>query len=579
MKQGLNKKVSESACESDCLIISPMQVVTNQSSTKTQLSYYHHQKNDSAFSFKKKSFSQISYSQMVQELKNIVTKLPVNGKAYKSFLMKNSNIFAITGEHGVGKTAMINALVKDLRRFSVNNPVIVFFIHLQDLVYTKQTDLLEFLAPFLRSKSFWSNRNRQIILEEIEKCNKVFIVMDSLHYADIELSKIGEQKKCSINAIATAEKFISNLLAGNILPRSKKIIASTPSKLFQLPKSFQPKVLCTVQGINENAVKLMCDKISSEEAQFENLSRYLVCYPKLKSYCYNPTICTMVLNYLKAMPNISRSVASHAETLTDIFIFFLKADKSLGACVKMLSDAVFEDFHKEQICFQDYKLYSVFSEKINNLFRLQSIFKNERRIPNFIWQDFLVSLKLRLYVNKDEWKKILRDLASEKYKMITSFLFGLCNERSLEYLLSFVGEKGLNSTIDREEIKKMLKQFAIEQLQQTHHSNLDKDKTTKLFNHCIYFSLILPVLGWLREMNDYDFTKQAAENLLDEIFVYNCQIFPSDVPNIIDVFRARRSSLAVRIIFPGFFEECYRYFFKEIYTTLRQNPNIKVSIS
>ena len=401
-------------------------------------------------------------------------------------------------------------------------------------------------------------------------------MMDNLHFTDFKPSRIDQPKSCDINAIATANEFFANLLAGNILPRSKKIITSTPNKLFQLPKALQPKILCAVQGINESSVKLICDKISTDRIHFDKIFHYLDCHPKLKSYCYNPTICTMVMNFIKMMPNISRPVALQIKTLTDIFIFFLKAYKCLDVNIKMLSDTVFEDFCNKQIYFQDYNQLFDFQIMIRSLFRLESIFKYERDFLNFMWQDFFVSVKLRLYVSKDECKDRLCDLASEKYKMVTKFLFGLCNEQSLNKLLSFVEESGLNSAIDRKEVKTMLKQFAIRNLQQVHHSDLDEDTNTKIFKHCTYFGSILSVLGWLREMNDDNFTKQAAESLSNEIFVCKTQILPSDIPNIIDVFQGRCSSLAVRIIFPNFFEDCFRYFFKELHTTLHQNPNILV---
>ena len=172
MKQYLKKKTSESCFESDRLMISPLQVIINSLNAGEKFSNFHRQRNESAIYFKKKLLCQISYSQVLQELKHTVTKSSVNNKAKKSFLMRHDNLLVIIGEHGVGKSAIINTLMKDMQRFSLNNPVIVFFIQLQDVDFTEKIDLLQFLAPFLKSESFWWDKNRKIILKEIKKAIK-----------------------------------------------------------------------------------------------------------------------------------------------------------------------------------------------------------------------------------------------------------------------------------------------------------------------------------------------------------------------------------------------------------------------
>ena len=79
-------------------------------------------------------------------------------------------------------------------------------------------------------------------------------------------------------------------------------------------------------------------------------------------------------------------------------------------------------------------------------------------------QEFGVALRLRLYKKKEEFKEILSELGSAKYKMVVNFLFNLCNNCMLRKLLDHVSKDGLYSLADRAKCEKMSKDFAVEKI-------------------------------------------------------------------------------------------------------------------
>jgi len=143
----------------------------------------------------------------------------------------------------------------------------------------------------------------------------------------------------------------------------------------------------------------------------------------------------------------------------------------------------------------------------------------------------------------------------------------------------------LNSETDREECEEMLKQFALDKLRENKKIPIMKwvNKTDDKFTRSLVPKIsviekVLPILGWVREMGDDDFSKQAAACLMDEMTITNSdRILPNDIPNINHILRARDSMLKLilnRPAFVGF--NCSQYFYQELRSTLDEHHNIQV---
>ena len=184
---------------------------------------------------------------------------------------------------------------------------------------------------------------------------------------------------------------------------------------------------------------------------------------------------------------------------------------------------------------------------------------------HLIWQEFFVAIKLRLYTRKENFKKIVSELDSDKYEVVTKFLFGLCCKHKFYELLNLVEIEGLKSDEDREECKQILKAIAIERLQQLLKNDAKGHKTS-----------VLPVLGWVYEIKVEDLTHQASKFLREKIMISN-QVFPSDTASFSYVLHCQKIELTIEVQQTNFIGKSFQHFIDALDATLIENKNIQVS--
>ena len=184
---------------------------------------------------------------------------------------------------------------------------------------------------------------------------------------------------------------------------------------------------------------------------------------------------------------------------------------------------------------------------------------------HLMWQEFFVAVKLRLYSSKEEFQAIVPQLESDKFDMVARFLFGLCNKQTLDELLDCVEDAEVNTKADRDKCDETLKKFVIEKLQ----------RYDDAANDASYYQSIVPVMGWLFEMGNINFTKQVAGLLRDNLVIRD-EILPGDIISVNHILRCRDTGLALKVFYPQFVGDCSNYFFHELHETLDKIPNIKV---
>ena len=630
---------------------------------------------DMAKVFRKASEENIPYEKLFETVKRRAQDIPVKGstdEAINKFLQKHGNMAVISGSPGIGKTTLTKRILYEMWTGSLSNPEIIFFIRFRELNYKQNTDLLKFLVPLL-PENFQNEDNRKIIFKRIEKCDNVYIIMDGFDEADINRGRT--DIPCSINCTNTAEGFIYNLLARNIFPHSKKLITSRPYQIAKLQKHFQPDILLSIQGLDKKGFGQICSNICrGNKARCEKILKYLKAHPDIKSYCRTPVICIMVMESLNKMYEVEENSVKETKevfsiqtynasyTLTGIFASALKEwllkKLSLSTfSLKKISAFALSKFDQNRFYFTELDLREEGIEEHYITTFLTTILKGTRKkemyFIHLMWQEFLAAVKLRLYTtdyeNKELQSDILSKLSSKKYKMVaTKFLFGLCNEDTLNLLLEDLEiEDGLSNRNNRINCRKTLLNFSIKTLETlarnwsknwnagelvaalgTDAYNVDEtnaiaaadtvnagvvaedesndndsrqnmigeedenestsgsssdgddgdDVSDNEDDEKSYFSSILPILGWVYEVRDDDFTSRAASYLLSEIDIENEQILPSDIPIINHALRARTTALALKLRHLRFVGNCSKYFIEQLQETLTvNNRRIRVS--
>jgi len=434
----------------------------------------------------------------------------------------------VAGQAGIGKSTFSKLLAKeivdpDIRLFSAEY---VFFLRFRDVDYDDRTDLLLFLTT---SASFVANmkkEERKNILKKLQECDSVYIIMDGLDEAIIDLQS--NKPNCNAFSITTAEIFIKNLLSGTLLPRAKKLVTSRPRQLSRLPaEGNKSNFVVNILGLDDKGQKQICsDLCKNDTERRDKILEYIHSRPDLKSYCYVPINCILIMMSFNEM-NASEwdSVDSlSAVLITALEEWFLKKLKGEFQ-TKRISSLAYEGFLEDRFYFREnhLKIVGINFENTTTFLTNNIRFKllKGKKISYFchlIWQEFFVAVELRLFTDKQGFKKFISKLDSDKYEVVTKFLFGLCNPSKLDDLLDLMEVEGLNTEKDRDECKAILKKIAIDALEKLQADDI-KD----------YMTSVLPVLGWVYEMKDDDLTQQASKRLKKKIEIHD-QVLPSDIP-------------------------------------------------
>ena len=489
--------------EKDCfrrdkIKIANLQISSDLPSAKEAqiLEQDHNRKNMARF-YNKKNVDCIAYQELFNKVKTRIEQISYKGdttEAEEKFLQRHGNLVVISGQPGIGKTTLTKCMLYKMWKFQLFNPAIVFFIRFRKVDYKEKTDLLQFLAPDFQGIN--GVEDRKSILKRLQETDNVFILMDGLDEADID-PKMRCFKSCNIHSdnLYTAERFIQNLLAGEILPYCKKLITSRPHRITQLQNTdFKPLVLFTIQGIDEAARKQICFNICGQDNErCKRILSYLRANPDLESHCHTPVICIMVIEGLDNkydvaekssadMSSVDFVMEKSDSTLTAIFVYALEnwllkkldAKGNTKFPIKNICKFALEKYIKGQLYFPCYELDE---QRVDNQYWstfLNSFLEGNQELYfiHLMWQEFLAAVKLRLYTNKEDFgsencsESILSKLSSKKFEAVTTrFLFGLCNKRTLAALLRNITlEEGRNDPVERTEIEKLLTNFALKKL-------------------------------------------------------------------------------------------------------------------
>ena len=559
----------------DKINIAPLQISTRaRDMEQLGLSGHFHYRKDVVRIYSKEPSDVIPYEEIFKQAKRKAVqgaKGCCNEEAKARHILRYGNVVLISGQAGIGKSTLSKLLVEKMLdpNVSLYQAEFVFFIRFRDLNYQQNYDLLEFLTNFAPFISSITNEDRTKIIQHLKTNDDVYIVMDGLDEADIDL-----KMKCpNINADShtTAATFIHHLLSGRLLGKSKKLVTSRPHQLMHLPNECSFNLYLNLLGLNDEGQSQICsDLCCDNQTEKDRILSRINSRPDLKSLCYVPFICiTIMMSFYK-----TNSIKKNWNTLTAILvcaaeIWFLEKLKGKFQC-KKIAILAYNGFLENRFHFRKHHLNNInFENTTAFLFnKIEFELLQGKAVTYFahlMWQEFFVAVKLRLYSSKEEFQTIVPQLESDKFDMVARFLFGLCNKQTLDELLDCVEDEELNTEADRDKCEETLKKFVIEKLQGYHDAA----------NDASYYQSIVPVMGWLFEMGNINFTKQVAGLLRDDLVIRD-EILPGDIIGVNHILRCRDTGLALKVLYPQFVGDCSNYFFHELHETLDKIPNIKV---
>ena len=474
----------------------------------------------------------------------------------------------IAGEPGIGKSTFMSKFAQDILKKELFKADYVFFVRFREINYKDKTDLLSVLATGAKFIATLQSKERKIVLENLQNCNDVYILMDGLDEAILNSEMQGN--KCDEFSITTAEIFIKRLLSGDILPQAKKIVTSRPHQLASLTDVVNNyNFVVNILGLNDDGQRQICDEIcrNTNENRRDKILDFLNSRPDLKSYCYVPVNCILIMMSFNEMKELEwKKVYSFTSifltALKEWFLIRLKNQFQLWNISKLAYDGFLEN----RLYFKQYHLAEaeINSQTISTFLAKHVSFKllqgnTVSYFCHLTWQELFTAVMLRLYSSKEQFSNFITTLDTDRYEVVTKFLFGLCNEDKLEDFRDLVNDRSrLNSFKDRTESKKMLKSMAVQKLQGL------KDTSS-----------LLQVLGWIYEMHDKSFTRHASQCLVNKITITG-EILPSDIPCLNYVLQFRETGLILDVDGPSFVGNSFQFFIKYLSNTLLEKKHIQV---
>ena len=475
----------------------------------------------------------------------------------------------IAGEPGVGKSTFMKEFAQDM--FGKNSDLFksdyVFFVRFRDVDYEAKTDLLSFLATGADFVATLQSKERNVVSKNLQNCNDVYILMDGLDEAIFDSEMQGN--KC--DKFSTAAIFIKRLLSGDILPQAKKLVTSRPHQLASLTDVVNDyNFVANILGLTDDGQQQICDDIckKTNKNHRDKIFDFLNSRPDLKSYCYVPISCILIMTSFTEMEEFNWEKVYSFTTifLTTLEKWFLKPDKLKNQFQLLnISKLAYDGFLENRLYFRqhhltkaktDLKTYSTFLVKDVSFKLLQG--KTVSYFCHLTWQELFTAVMLRLYISKEEFSKFISTLDTDRYEVVTKFLFGLCNKDKLDDILDLVNDSSRpNSEKVLTKSKEMLKTMALQKLQGL------KDTSS-----------LLQVLGWIYEMHDESFTPYASQCLENKISITG-KILPSDIPCLNYVLQFRETELTLNVIDPSFVGNSFHFFINYLSNTL-QNKRIQV---
>ena len=545
--------------------ISPLELSTQNFDLLDSL---HHHRQDIAARLDQPPLQIIQHSQLFNAAKDAAisesARLRASQEEKEHFQLLHGNVIWIIGQSGAGKTMLAKYLAHQiLSKDSFEILVCVKFCDIE-----KNMTFLQFLtnnSPFSKNLS---KEESTMLLHRLSTDGEVCIVCDG--FDDIAVGQ--ETPKSRWREPSNDEeawKFIKRLLRGDFLPKAKKLFTSCPGRLLQLEEHLRPRFFVKMPAIKDAARKEICRFCSESESTCEQILRFLLDRPDLQNFCSIPTNCMLVMyslsNFLQT--DVSSALAkNHSITtiLLTIFRLFIEDGHQHGQKLETskLSSSALTAFKKKSL-FLDLgdviaPSHAITISRRGMIFSLK-LMKGKVcfYFSNFLLREFFVALYITLYMDAENFLKSLFDLKTQRYEMVSKFVFGLCSSVSQDCLEELIPFEEFDPS-QYQERKEKLKKFASEQV----------DSARSVGD-------LLQIFHWLYELQDDEFTKKVAAKLKDE-FKASGLMLPSDVPALQYVLKEKKSSLLLEITHPTLSRGNRLSFFIGLDAILRCDEKVEV---
>ena len=472
-----------------------------------------------------------------------------------------ANMVGVIGQAGIGKTSLTKKLLRQIIDEGLFESNYVFYLQFRELDYDKETNLFGFLAKSI-SLSWMNNElRRNEVIKELCSRNDVVLIMDGFDEAVIDTSS-SKFPKITAYDFAKPECFLKNILKGNILENTKKIITSRPRQLLKICTKLRPKYLVNILGLGLEAQYQICEDICDNKA--DDVFYYIQEHPSIATYCYVPCTCILAMHAVHSIKNEPRNKKHNFTmpiTISGILtiVLCLLVSSPHGPQnrseypLQKVAYLAWDGFINKKFCFKEIDLRNAglekdevslfFTTKLAKIAFVQGDPQKISYFSHFIIQEFLAAMYLIFFTEFKTFKKLVKgtykyagmvqktaaklDITKGSWEMVTMFMFGICNSDTQNMLQNSFSD--LDKTVS--EKAELLGDFALKKL------------PNQIFvADNVYFQHLLTVCIWIYEMNDNKLAVTAAKKLKKK-FVIRDKVLPSDISPFNYILIQRKTAL------------------------------------
>ena len=511
-------------------------------------------------------------------------------EAKEDFLNKRGNVVGVIGQAGVGKTTFSKILLSRILNENLYNADYIFYVRLRDFQNQNKIKLLDFLFTNRTSDCIKTNDFPEGFLNHFLNSDSVVIILDGFDEIDNPHFKYHSNHEVDTDDKKSPLHFTLELLSGVILPKAKKVVTSRPRQLLNLNSNLKPNFLVSIVGIDSKGQKQICEDICKNHEQMQTVWNYVQNQPELNSYCYVPIMAILIFYTTYSIFKHHKSDQEPPTSITQVLAYnlclFIATDhvhkndpdqdrtniklESMSKLSKLAYDGIahkkiyFSDDDFQAAGLNENDITTFFTtfhadDTSNPLVFLQKHIRKLSYFSHLIWQEFFAAIHI-IFKFKDPCSDINQfDLNSSQFEVVTKFLFGLCNDRTVEILKNVDHVYFFPPNHHANFLKKHL------------HSHLKIIITYSDTKHLFRFASLL------YELKDENLSREFS-NLLPSDLVITGEVFPNDVFPLCELIRARQFDLGIFIRHPLFYKNSHLLFFKKMESIIAESLHIKVKI-
>ncbi|MCJ8747095.1 hypothetical protein PDJAM_G00149540 [Pangasius djambal] len=239
------------------------------------------------------------------------------------------------GVAGIGKTVSVQKFMLDWAEHTANQDIdLILPLFFRDLNLEKEAcslmALMQRFFPELKD------------IESVENGIKILLVLDGLDECRIHLDFQNTRTCCDIMEPITMDVLLTNLIKGNLLPRSLLWITSRPAATYQIPSECVQRVT-EVRGFNDPQKEEYFHKKCKDAHMANTMIKHMKSSRSMHIMCHIPIFCWITATVLDILIRDSE-IGEVPKNQTQLYIHYLFIQTGLKN--RKYQKAINEDLRK-----------------------------------------------------------------------------------------------------------------------------------------------------------------------------------------------------------------------------------------